>query len=69
MALKRKLYELLEGGYRDTVGQRAIDYFLALLIITNVLVVALETVPRLQAEYGFQFIWFENISLAIFISE
>ena len=69
MALKQQLYELLEGGYRDTVGQRAIDYFLALLIITNVLAVALETIPRLQAEYGSEFIWFENISLAIFISE
>lgn len=69
MALKRQLYDLLEGGNRDAVGQRAVDYFLAVLIITNVLAVALETVPRLEAIYGRGFILFEYVSLAIFITE
>ena len=69
MALKRQLYDLLEGGTRTAASHRAVDNFLCVLIITNVLAVALESVPRFEAEYGRGFILIEYISLAIFTIE
>ena len=69
MAIKQQLYELLEGGNRATAGQRAVDCFLGVLIVINVLAVALESVPRFDAKYGPVFLWFEVASLAIFSAE
>jgi voltage-gated potassium channel len=69
MALKRRLYDLLEGGTRTGTSHRAVDNFLCVLIITNVLAVALESVPRFEAEFGREFVLFEYTSLAIFTAE
>ncbi|MFP6705719.1 MAG: ion transporter, partial [Alphaproteobacteria bacterium] len=69
MALKRRLYDLLEGGTRTGTSHRAVDNFLCVLIITNVLAVALESVPRFEAEFGRGFVLFEYTSLAIFTAE
>ncbi len=69
MALKERLYDLLEGGNRATASQRSVDLLLGILIVSNVLAVALESVPRYEAQFGTAFVWFEGISLAIFIAE
>ena len=69
MAIKQRLYDLLEGGNRSTASQRCIDALLGLLIVANVLAVALESVPRIDAIYGLYFKAFDLISLAIFCGE
>jgi len=56
MAIKQRLYYLLEGGNRATASQRTIDGLLGVLIVVNVLSVALETVPRFEARYGPAFV-------------
>lgn len=65
-AVKQRLYDLLEGGDRATASQRTVDCFIGLLIVTNVLAVALESVPRFQAQYGDAFAGFEILSLSVF---
>ena len=69
MAIKQRLYDLLEGGNRATASQRTIDGALGVLIVVNVLSVVLETVPRFEARYGPAFVWFEVVSLAVFSAE
>ena len=49
MAMKQRLYDLLEGGNRAKFSQRLIDYLLSLLIVCNVLAVALESMPDNEA--------------------
>ena len=69
MAMKQRLYDLLEGGNRATASQRAIDLWLGLLIVGNVLAVALESVARFHDHYGGAFAAFEIFSLAVFSAE
>ncbi|MFP6699471.1 MAG: hypothetical protein VCF08_21670 [Alphaproteobacteria bacterium] len=56
MAIKQRLYDLLEGGNRATASLRTIDGLLGVLIVVNVLSVALETVLRFEARYGPAFV-------------
>jgi len=69
MTLKQRLYDLLEGGNREEPAQRLVDSLLAVLIVTNVVAIALETVPRIAAAYDAGLRTFELVSLAIFVAE
>ncbi|MDP6344545.1 MAG: cyclic nucleotide-gated ion channel [Alphaproteobacteria bacterium] len=69
MAIKVRLYDLLEGGNRTEPAQRLVDYLLGLLIVSNVLAVALESVPRYEARHGEAFQLFEAFSLSVFTIE
>ena len=69
MAIKQRLYDLLEGGNRAKPSQRWVDFLLGALIICNVLAVALESVQRIGAAYHAAFLSFEVFSLAVFTGE
>jgi len=69
MAIKQRLYDLLEGGNRAKFSQRLVDYLLGLLIVGNVLAVALESLPDIDSAHVKFFAVFEIFSLTVFTIE
>jgi voltage-gated potassium channel len=69
LELRRRTYELLEHGPGSDRASLIIDRFLVLLIITNLAVVILESVPSLLASYRFEFTIVELFSLVVFSVE
>jgi len=67
--LRRRVYTILEQGpVGDAIGL-AVDRFLIALILVNLVNVALETVPSLEARYGTVFALIEDFSLVVFTLE
>jgi voltage-gated potassium channel len=67
--LRRRVYQVLEQG---PVGDRlstAVDRFLVLLIVVNLLAVALESMPQYQTRYAALFALVEYLSLVVFTVE
>lgn len=69
LKLRRRTYELLEHGPGSDRASLIIDRFLVLLIITNLAVVILESVPSLLARYRIEFTIVELFSLVVFSAE
>ena len=68
-AIRHRCFEILEVGPYGNRLNRLIDGFLIVLILANVVAVAAETVPRLQAAYRAYFVIFEVFSVAVFTVE
>ncbi|MGZ8322925.1 MAG: hypothetical protein ACXW3N_07455 [Rhodoplanes sp.] len=66
---RRRVYELLEHGPIGDFRVRLTNRLLILLIVVNLVVVALETVPRLEAAFRVEFIAIEIFSLIVFTVE
>jgi voltage-gated potassium channel len=66
---RRVLYELLEQGPIGERRTRLVSRLIILLIVVNLVSAALETVPRLEAQYGRWFSAIEWISLIVFSVE
>jgi voltage-gated potassium channel len=66
---RRRVYEILERGSPGDRVSLAVDRGIVALIIINLVAVALESVPNLQARYGFFFDLIEAFSLAVFTVE
>ena len=66
--LRRRAYQVLEQGPIGDRTSKAVDRFLVLLILVNLIAVALESIPRYEAEYGGIFAAIEAPSDAILIS-
>ena len=66
---RARLFHILHKPSPDNLAARYANYFLASLILSNALFVALETVPSLVNSYDIIFKWFEIISTALFIIE
>ena len=67
--LRRRLYEILEHG---TIGDRTgliVGRLIVILIVANLVTMALDSVPALQAQYGPLFIAIELLSLVVFTIE
>src|SRR5215831_12398128 len=67
--LRRRLYEILEHG---AIGNRiglVVGRLLVVLIVTNLVTMALESVPALEAQYGPLFTAVELLSLVVFTIE
>ncbi|MGB8895637.1 MAG: cyclic nucleotide-gated ion channel [Pseudolabrys sp.] len=67
--LRRRVYQVLEQG---PIGDRlstAVDRFLVLLIVVNLLAVALESMPQYQTRYAALFALVEYLSLVVFTVE
>lgn len=70
MALtRRRIYEIIESSRPDDVASVVFDWAMVSLIVANVAMVVLETVPDLAAAYGHSFHTFDVISVAIFTIE
>lgn len=63
------MYEILERSKASDRLGRFVDYFLMVLIVTNVMAAILETVPSIAARRFAFFWWFEVVSVAIFTVE
>ena len=66
--LKRTVHTYLVRSDDSALG-RSVDLLLLLLILANVVVVLLESVPAVNAEYGELFLRFEVFSVAVFSVE
>src|SRR5215469_9676922 len=67
--LRRRLYVILEHG---AIGNRTgliVGRLIVVLIVTNLVTMALESVPALQAQYGPLFFAVELLSLVVFTIE
>src|SRR5499427_18793 len=67
--LRRRPYEILEHG---AIGNRTgliVGRLIVVLIITNLVTMALDSVPALQTQYGPLFIAVELLSLVVFTVE
>ena len=67
--IKGRLHSLLEPGEAGDWASKAVDRALITLIVVNVLVVIVETVPEVQARFASLFRWFELFSIAVFTLE
>ncbi len=67
--LRRHIFEIIEIGAGGHLIGRFFDLFMILLILLNVCAVALETVPTIAEPYRIEFLYFEIISLSVFIFE
>ena len=64
MTLRSRVHQVLEG-HHELLGT-IVRWFLALLIVANVLAVVIETVPEIEAKWGEQLLRFEAFSLVVF---
>lgn len=67
--LRLFVYNILQNDDHDTHFSRCIDYFLILLIMTNVAAVIAESVDQWYYPYQNYFTWFENFSIIVFSIE
>ncbi|MGB8577517.1 MAG: cyclic nucleotide-gated ion channel [Pseudolabrys sp.] len=67
--LRRRVYQVLEQGPVGDRLSRAVDRFLVLLIVVNLLAVALESMPQYQTRYAALFALVEYFSLVVFTVE
>ncbi|OOZ13392.1 hypothetical protein BOW35_10700 [Solemya velum gill symbiont] len=69
MELKKRTWEIVESAKPGDHVSRVFDICLMVLIITNVTMVILDSVPSIHSKYGDLFFWFEAFSVAIFTVE
>lgn len=67
--VKRRLYHILETGRTPDLASKCADWVIGGLIVANIIIVCIETVPAIQAEYGRYFTCFEWFSVAFFTLE
>ncbi len=67
--LRHLVYNILQNDDHDTLFSRSIDYFLILLILTNVAAVIAESVDQWYYPYQDYFTLFENFSIVVFSIE
>ena len=67
--LKRRLFDILEDGATRDVVSRLVNGFLVVLIIVNVMLVILETVPSYRQRYGRLFDLLDAFSVVVFSVE
>ncbi len=66
---RRRVHELLEIAHQGDTISKAIDIFLIVLIVLNVIAVVIETLPTLAGQYQFAFLLFDYFSASIFAVE
>ncbi len=67
--LRKRVYQVLEQGPVGDRLSRAVDRFLVLLIVVNLLAVALESMPQYHTRYAALFALVEYFSLVVFTVE
>jgi len=67
--LRKRVYQVLEQGPVGDRLSRAVDRFLVLLIVVNLLAVALESMPQYQTRHAALFALVEYFSLVVFTVE
>jgi voltage-gated potassium channel len=67
--MKRKIYDLVEGGLYPKKQNKYFDIFISVLIILNVIAIAIESSPVLNEELKNILRYFETFSLTVFTIE
>ena len=67
--LRRRVYQILEQGPVGDRVNKAVDRFLVILIVTNLIAVALESIPQYEERYATSFAVIEFFSLIVFTIE
>src|SRR5215475_11285441 len=67
--LRRRVYQVLEQGPVGDRTSKAVDRFLVVLILINLIAVALESIPEYETRYGGIFAAVEFFSLLVFTVE
>ncbi len=67
--LRKRIYDVIESSDPEDRQSRWFDYFMIVLIVTNVIAVVLETVESLSVAYKTFFDAFELFSVAVFSIE
>ena len=67
--MRKRIFDLIDAGERDDFAGRAVNTFLILLILGNVLAVIFESVESFRTQYVGAFLMFEIFSVAIFSVE
>ena len=68
-SLKEEIFSVIEDPNSDTIASRRFNYGMSFLIIVNVIVVILETVASIHAQYSVEFQVIDEISVVIFTIE
>ncbi len=69
MTLRRKIYDVIEGGQGETRASHIFDLVIVALIALNVAAAILETVPSIRAQYGRWLSNFEVLTVGAFTIE
>jgi len=69
ITLRRKVYEVIEGGQGETHASQIFDFTIVALIILNVTAAILETVPSIRAQYRGWLSGFETFTVCAFSVE
>ncbi|MBZ5538188.1 MAG: ion transporter [Acidobacteriia bacterium] len=67
--MKNRIYQWLEVSPAPNRTSHLTHSFLMVLILSNVLVVILESVHTLKARFGREFFWFDVLSVSVFTVE
>lgn len=68
-SLRQRVYDVLERGSEHDILSLTVNRVISLFVVVNLLIMTLETVPSLHAQYGRLFFAFEMISLVVFTLE
>ena len=66
---RHRIHLVLEGGASAGLAGALVEYGIVFLIVTNVIAVALETVPAFAEEWGGALLAFEAVSVLVFTVE
>ena len=66
--IRRRVFEILDAAVIDKASKTC-EAFLALMVVTNVLFIILESEQALHQAYGVYFHWFDIASVAVFTIE
>lgn len=69
MTVRQQAYNLLEKDLNSSLGNRLINSFIILLIVTNVIAVIIESYPPIGQKYETEFRLFNLFSVAVFTIE
>jgi voltage-gated potassium channel len=69
IALRRRIYDVLEHGPIGERRMRIVSRLLILLIVINLVAVTLESVPDYEHAYAREFLFIEALSLLVFTAE
>jgi voltage-gated potassium channel len=68
LPIRRRVFEILDAAVIDKASKTC-ETFLAVMVVTNVLFIILESEPVLHQTYGVYFHWFDIASVAVFTVE
>lgn len=69
MSLRNRIYNLLDADHKSSFSERLINYIISILILLNVISIILDSVPKIQNDYGIYLEGFEHFVVFVFTLE